>query len=121
VRNINISQNDSLSMLAEGYLMDQAWMRLRVQESFTDSLGTFAMSVRMRPADLTVLNPALIPLVSVKLLSGSVDTVIMRATGNEYMALGEMKLFYKNLKVKFLKGGQRNKKEPAGRPGNVCR
>jgi hypothetical protein len=110
VRNINISQNDSLSMLAEGYLMDQAWMRLRVQESFTDSLGTFAMSVRMRPADLTVLNPALIPLVSVKLLSGSVDTVIMRATGNEYMALGEMKLFYKNLKVKFLKGGSETKK-----------
>jgi hypothetical protein len=110
VRNIHIGPRDSLSMRAEGYLMDQAWMRLRVQESFTDSLGTFAMSVRMKPADLSVLNPALIPLVSVKFLSGTLDTVMMRATGNEYMALGEMKLFYKDLKVKFLKRGSETKK-----------
>jgi hypothetical protein len=110
VSNINTGRRDSLSLRAEGYLMDHAWMRLRVQESFTDSLGTFAMSVRMKPADLSVLNPALMPLVSVKLLSGTLDTVTMRATGNEYMALGEMKMFYKDLKVQFLKRGSETKK-----------
>jgi hypothetical protein len=50
------------------------------------------------------------PLVSVKLLSGTLDTVTMRATGNEYMALGEMKMFYKDLKVQFLKRGSETKK-----------
>ena len=110
VRNINISDTDSLTLHAEGYLMDSAWLRLRLKESYTDSLGTFAMTLRMKPTDLSVFNPALMPMASVKLVSGELDTVTMRAIGNDYFSIGEMQMYYKDLKVQFLKKGSTTKK-----------
>ena len=110
VRNINIGDTDSLTLRVEAYLMDTAWLRLNFKESYKDSLGTFALTVRMRPADLTVLNPALIPMASIKLVSGNLDTVTMRAIGQEYLSLGEMTMYYKDLKVKFLKKGDETRK-----------
>ncbi len=105
VKNYNINATDSLSMQATGYLMDTAWIRLRVKESYTDTLGGFLMTLRMKPADLTVLNPALIPLASIKLESGFLDTLSMRAVGREYLSLGEMQMFYHDLKIRILKNG----------------
>jgi hypothetical protein len=42
---------------------------------------------------------------SVKLVSGELDTLSMRAIGREYLALGEMKMYYDNLKIELLKKG----------------
>lgn len=110
VKNYNYTPTDSLSIQANGYLMDTAWIRLRVKESYTDTLGGFLMTLRMKPADLTVLNPALVPLASIKLESAFLDTLSMRAVGREYLSLGEMKMYYHNLKVRFLKNGIEAKK-----------
>lgn len=110
VKNNNLTSNDSLAIRAVGYLMDTVWVRLRVKESYTDSLSGFSMTLRMKPGDLTVLNTALLPTLSVKLLSGKLDTLSMRAVGKEYLALGEMSMLYKNLKVQFLKNGKEAKK-----------
>ena len=110
VKNYNYTPTDSLSIQANGYLMDTAWIRLRVKESYTDTLGGFLMTLRMKPADLTVLNPALIPLASVKLESAFLDTLSMRAVGREYLSLGEMKMYYHDLKIRFLKNGIEAKK-----------
>lgn len=68
------------------------------------------MSLRLKPGDLRVLNSALIPLASVKLISGDLDTLDMRAVGREYLSLGEMKMFYRNLKIQLLKNGVESKK-----------
>lgn len=110
IRNHKIKPGDSLTIKAVGYVLDTVWTRLRVKESYTDSLGGFLMTLRMKPGDLTVLNSALIPMASVKLLSGQLDTLDMRAVGREYLSLGEMKMFYNNLKVQLLKDGDENKK-----------
>jgi hypothetical protein len=110
VKNYNYSNTDSLRILAIGYLMDSIWTRLRVKESYTDSLAGFLMSVRMKPADMTVLNTVLMPLASVKLESATLDTMSMRATGKEYIAYGQMELYYHDLKVKFLKDGDETKR-----------
>jgi len=110
VKNYNIKPNDSLSIQANGYLMDTAWIRLRVKESYTDSLGGFLMTLRMKPADLTILNPAIIPLASVKIESGFLDTLSMRAVGREYLSLGEMQMYYHDLKIRILKNGMEAKK-----------
>ena len=110
VKNDNLTSTDSLSIRAVGYLMDTVWVRLRVKESYIDSLSGFSMTLRMKPGDLTVLNSALLPTLSVKLLSGMLDTLSMRAVGREYLALGEMSMLYKNLKVQFLKNGKEAKK-----------
>jgi hypothetical protein len=85
--------------------MDTIWMRLRVKESYTDTLGGFLMTLRVKPADMTVLNAALIPLASIKMESGFLDTLTMRAVGREYLSLGEMQMFYHDLKIRLLKNG----------------
>jgi hypothetical protein len=50
------------------------------------------------------------PLASVKLESGYLDTLSLRAVGREYLSLGEMSMFYHDLKVRFLKNGNETKK-----------
>jgi hypothetical protein len=110
VKNYNINPLDSLRIQATGYLMDTIWMRLRVKESYIDSLGGFLMTLRVKPADMTVLNAALIPLASIKLESGFLDTLTMRAVGREYLSLGEMQMYYHDLKIRFLKNGEETKK-----------
>ncbi|MEO7922633.1 MAG: hypothetical protein ABIR30_03085 [Chitinophagaceae bacterium] len=109
-KNFNINPTDSLSMQATGYVMDSAWVRMKVKESYTDSLHGFLMTVQMKPVDLTVFNSALVPLSGIKLESGWLDTLSMRAVGREYLSLGEMKMYYHDLKVRILKNGDENKK-----------
>ncbi|MEO7983486.1 MAG: hypothetical protein ABI688_05325, partial [Bacteroidota bacterium] len=110
VKNYNLQPDDSLAIQANGYLMDTFWIRLRVRESYTDSLAGFKMTLRMKPGDLTLLNPALIPLSSIKLESGYLDTLSMRAIGREHLSLGEMNMSYHDLKLRFLKNGIETKK-----------
>ena len=111
VKNFRIRPSDSLSIRATGYVMDSVWVQLRLKESYTDSLGGFKMTLRAKPGNLNVLNPVLIPLVSAKLITGDVDTLNMRVVGREYLAIGEMKMFYKNLKFRILKNGK-DEKQP---------
>ena len=91
--------------------MDTAWIRLRVRESYTDSLSGFLITFRMRPGSILFLNSTLIPLSSVKLQSGYLDTLTMRAVGRDDISLGEMRMFYHNLKVQFLQNGSDSKKK----------
>jgi hypothetical protein len=110
VKNYGFSNTDSLRMLAIGYLMDTVWTRLRVKESYLDTMGGFLVTARMKPADIRAFNPVLIPLASIKLESADLDTMSMRATGKEFIAFGEMKMLYHNLKVRFLKDGDETKR-----------
>lgn len=64
----------------------------------------------MKPGDLQYLNPVLEPLASVKLQSGYLDTLTMRVVGQEYISLGEMRMFYHDLKVQFLRSSSEEKK-----------
>lgn len=106
VKNHGIHANDSLTIKAVGYVMDSIWMQLRVRQSYTDSLGGFKLTMAAKPGDLRILNPVLIPLVSAKLISGEVDTMRLRAVGREYLAIGEMKMPYKNLRFRYLRSGK---------------
>ncbi len=103
IKNYDPKQSDSLDIVATGYLMDTAWIRLQVKESYNDSLNGFVMAVQMKPTDFTVLNPFLIPLASVKIQSGLLDTLSLEATGTELYATGDIQLFYHDLKVRLLK------------------
>lgn len=110
VKNYDFSATDSLTIKATGYVMDSIWTKLQVKESYTDPLGGFLMTLRMKPGNLAVLNPALIPMASVKIVSGRFDTLNMRAIGRDYLALGEMTMLYEDLKVQLLKNGVDGKK-----------
>jgi len=106
VKNRFIKEGDSLQITATGFVMDSIWTRLKVKAAYLDSLSGFRMTLRAKAGDIRVLNPVLIPLVSVKLNSGELDTLSLRATGREYLTLGELKMYYRNLSIRFLKAGK---------------
>lgn len=110
VRNYNLHESDSLRLYAEAKLLGQTPLRLYMRESYRDSLAGFLMNVSMSPADLTLLNPVLEPLASIRLQSGKMDTLYFEAVGREYLSLGTMHLHYDDLKVQFLKNGRDDKK-----------
>lgn len=110
IKNFDINSTDSLRIRLNGYLLDSAWIRLRTRESYTDSLSGFQITVRMRPRSLLYLNSMLSTLTAVKLQSGYLDTLTMRAIANDVYSLGEMKMFYRNLKVQFFTNGNESKK-----------
>ena len=110
VRNYDFSPTDSLRIHANGYLMDSIWVRLRLKQSYIDSLSGFLLTLRLRPVDLRVLNPVLPPLASALVKSGNLDTLSMRVAGGEYLAYGEMDMFYHDLKIEILKNGTLEKR-----------
>jgi hypothetical protein len=85
--------------------MDSAELALRVRQSYTDTLNGFLMTLRMKPTTLSFLNPVIAPLSNVILKSGTIDSLQIRAVGKEDLALGEMKMYYHDLKIKLVKDG----------------
>ncbi|HLF46859.1 MAG TPA: hypothetical protein VI548_10565, partial [Chitinophagaceae bacterium] len=110
IKNFDLTGKDSLRIRLNGYLLDSAWIRLRTRESYLDSLSGFLITLRMRPRSLLYLNEVLEPLASVNLQSGYLDTLLMRAVATEYLSLGEMRMFYRDLKVKFHRNSYEEKK-----------
>lgn len=102
IKNVELSNSDSLYIRASTKFMDSALVKLRVRESYSDTLGGFLMTTDVSPFHTSILNKALVPMVSVDFKSGSVDTLHMRAIGREYVSLGSMKFLYRDLKVEFL-------------------
>jgi hypothetical protein len=106
-RNFNVQHGDSLEIRATAFLEDTLFTRLTVREAYLDSLGGFLMTAQMGPADLTVLNPVLAPLTSAELTSAKLDTMWLRVVGREFLAFGEMNMFYHDLKVKVQRPGKK--------------
>jgi hypothetical protein len=102
VRNYGLNDTDSLRLQANGYLLDSAWVRIRLRESYTDSLSGFLLTLRMKPTDMRVLNPALEPLAGLRFRTGFLDTMNMRVHGNDYMAYGDMQMLYHDLRVQII-------------------
>jgi hypothetical protein len=111
IRNYNIKTSDTLSMEATGLLLDAAWAQLKVKQSYTDAQSGFLLTFHLRPGDLKVANAVLIPLASVKLESGFLDSLLVKVYGREAVALGEIKMFYHDLKIKFLNNDDEKKKK----------
>lgn len=118
LKNYQIKPNDSLDIQSTGYLLDTLWVKLKVRQSYTDSLEGFWMTLQAKPADLRQLNPIFIPAASMKLESGNLDTMILEVIGREYLAQGEMQLLYHDLKISLLKDGDTSKRSLGSRIKN---
>ena len=101
---------DSLKLYADAYIMDSIRVNLRLHESYTDPLAAFHMTTKISPANLMVLNKVVEPLASVKIRSGHLDTLTLRAIGREHLSYGEMRMLYRKLNVQFLQAGDEEKR-----------
>ena len=110
IRNFDLTNTDTFRIRLNLYLLDSGWIRLRTRESFLDTASGFLITLRMRPQSMLYLNQILPALASIKLQSGYLDTLTMRAIGKEHLALGEMRMNYHDLKVQFLKNGKEEKR-----------
>ncbi|MGZ8510097.1 MAG: hypothetical protein ACXWWA_06950 [Chitinophagaceae bacterium] len=108
LRNYDLAVSDSLHIKATAFLENKLFTTLDLKESYADPLGGFLMTVKMGPADLTILNPILKPLASAELRSGKLDSMTMRVTGREELAAGEMKMVYHDFKINVINA--KNKK-----------
>ncbi len=102
IRNTELKVHDSLFIEAYARFLDSANVNLRVRESYHDTLAGFLMTTQVSPFHTSILNPVLVPLVSVEFQSGLVDTLQMHAIGREHVSAGQMKFLYRDLKVNFL-------------------
>ncbi|HZH99701.1 MAG TPA: hypothetical protein VEX63_01055, partial [Flavisolibacter sp.] len=109
IRNYNFQEKDSLQLSLTAWLMDSAELNLRVRESYIDTLSGFLMTLRMKPTDLTFMNPVLAPLSNVVLKSGTIDSLHLRAIGNDEVAIGAMNMYYHDLRIQLVKGGDETK------------
>ena len=102
LRNTDISPADSLSVSLRTRLMDTASLTIEYRESYIDTLHGFGLSLGIGRFSMPALNPILEPIASARIRRGRLDTVVMQATGNEYRAYGQMKMYYRDLNVQFL-------------------
>lgn len=108
IKNHGLKDNDSLLLTLNGYLMDSAFLNISLKQSYTDSLAGFLLNAKIEGTPLDILNPVIVPLSNIKLNSGRLDSLTMTAVGRNDLALGEMKMHYKNLKIKVIKNGNPN-------------
>jgi hypothetical protein len=111
IKNTNLKATDSLWLSARALLMNQAPLRMRMRQSYLDSLSAFTFLVTLGSTPLSILNRITEPAVSVQILSGQLDTLSLHAIGREHLSLGYVDMPYRNLKVKFLKKGDKYKKD----------
>ncbi len=88
IKNFDLTPTDTFRIRLNGYLLDSGWVRLRTRESYLDTLSGFLITMRMRPHSIMYLNKILPALSSIKLQSGYLDTLTMRAIGQEHLSLG---------------------------------
>jgi hypothetical protein len=91
--------------------MNQAPLRMRMRQSYLDSLSGFTFLATLGSTPLSILNRITEPAVSVQILSGQLDTLALHALGREHLSLGYVDMPYRDLKVKFLKKGDKYKKD----------
>ncbi len=109
IKNSDLLAGDSLLLTFHASLMNAADISLSLKESYTDSLSGFLMTAQMNAADLSVLNPFLVPISNVKIASGILDSVLFRAVGRQDVALGEMNMHYHKLRIQLVKDGDPEK------------
>lgn len=112
--NINSTKrmlNDSLKLLSSLVFNDIPITRFNYIESYQDSLSGFKLRLKTKPFELGEFNSLTMPLINLGILNGKADTVNVKMAGNKYACIGEMKFFYRKLKINKQSGfGENDKK-----------
>jgi hypothetical protein len=96
---------DTLRITIDTRLQEAVNLRLRYHEAATDTLHGFLLALRTGPFALPALNSILEPMASARMRRGYVDTIDMKAAGNDISARNAMRMRYRDLKLQFLNPG----------------
>jgi hypothetical protein len=110
IDNYNTTQTDSLYILSTSRLLDTAHVSIRFHESYADSIGSFLYRVRIGQFGLPALNSVILPTTNMKINKGWLDTLELRVMGNDYLAHGKMRMYYKDFKIQFLSNKELEKR-----------
>lgn len=110
IDNYNTSSTDSLYILSTSKLLDTANVSIRFHESYADSIGSFLYRVRIGQFGLPALNSVILPTANMKINRGWLDTLELRVMGNDYLAHGKMRMYYKDFKIQFLSNKELEKR-----------
>lgn len=103
VKTWDIQENDTLDTRVRARFFGTDPLRLHFKQSYDDTLQGFWMRVRMSHFNMPEMNKLLTPLMGLKIESGTIDSLLLVANGNDYFAYGTMDLRYHNLHAKILK------------------
>lgn len=103
VKNLNIKPEDTLDMRVRARFYGTDVVRLHFRQSYYDTLQEFWMRVRMSHFEMPEMNKLLVPLMGLNIHSGTVDSLLLVARGNDYFAYGTMDMRYHNLRARLLK------------------
>lgn len=101
--------SDSVSVALKAHLMDQTVIDFRIKESYMDTALGFRMLLKMKPTELALLNPVMVPLSNIKITSGTIDSFELSAIAREHFAVGKMTMFYHDFRVKMISDGDAGK------------
>jgi hypothetical protein len=108
IKNSNLQDGDTLTLRLNSRLMDSASITLNLKESYTDTLSGFLLNGKISSADLSILNPFLVPLSNIKITSGILDSIVFQSLGRKDVSLGRMNMHYRKLRIKQIKDGDPN-------------
>ncbi len=96
---------DSLRVNVRAKFLDTLPAHVMMSESYADPLAGLILQLNLGPGDLHLLNSFLVPLSSVQVRTGYLDTMNMAAVANEYVSHGNMRLYYHDLRANILDSG----------------
>jgi hypothetical protein len=106
IKNQDFEPGDSLYAKISGMLLDSIGIELTLQQSYNDDLTGMRIKARFSPARMQVLNAATVPMGQLYIKNGQLDSAVLVVDANEYLAFGEMRMSYRDLKVQLLKEGE---------------
>lgn len=105
-----LQKNNICTVNLSSYFMNRSKLNVHLTFNLTDENLPFTYKGDLGPMDLSVLNPAIMPLGLIKINSGKLVRYEFDITANNSVSKGRISLLYNDLKVTVLKADTANDK-----------
>lgn len=108
-----LEEKPSIGLSASAKIMGKGSLKASFTIPINDKKNTFTFSGSLGRMDMKVFNSILVPNSQIKIRKGIIDKAEISARCDNHLAKGNMKLFYRNLKISLLKvkeGGKYKKR-----------
>lgn len=103
IKNTQLQPTDSLRLTVSGKVFNNLHTHLFLNQSYIDTMSGFKVNIKTENYHLPHLNSMLLPLIRTKIKSGQLDSLVMTANGDDNKSIGNLQLYYKNLKIRMVK------------------